>query len=138
MKQRKIYITEKDRERLDELLMATNHSANRDRNDLSSLQNELQRATIVNPDQMPDTVVTMNTRLVFQDLDDNSKMAVTLVFPSEADIDHGKISVFSPIGTALLGYKKGDIIEWAVPDGKRRVRIEEVLYQPEAAGDHDL
>lgn len=138
MKQRKIYITEKDRERLDEQLMATNHSANRDRNDLSSLQNELQRATIVNPDQMPDTVVTMNTRLVFQDLDDNSKMAVTLVFPSEADIDHGKISVFSPIGTALLGYKKGDIIEWAVPDGKRRVRIEEVLYQPEAAGDHDL
>ncbi len=138
MRQRKIYITEKDRERLDELLMMTGISNDRDRGDWSSLETELKRATVVNADQIPDTVVTMNTRLVFQDLDDDSKMAVTLVFPSEADIDHGKISVFSPIGTALLGYKKGDIIEWAVPGGKRRVRIEEVLYQPEAAGDHHL
>ncbi len=138
MKQRKIFITQKDRERLEELLMVADDFKYRDRDDLQSLKTELARATIVNSNEIPPTVVTMNTRLVFQDLEDESKMAVTLVFPAEADIDHGKISVFSPIGTALLGYKEGDVIEWAVPDGKRRVRIDEVLYQPEAAGDLHL
>jgi regulator of nucleoside diphosphate kinase len=60
------------------------------------------------------------------------------VFPTEADFAEGKISVLAPIGTAILGYKQGDTIEWSVPSGLRRLKVEEILYQPEAAGDHNL
>ena len=60
------------------------------------------------------------------------------VFPKEADIDRGRLSVISPVGTAILGYTEGDTIEWKVPSGKRRIKIEKVLYQPEAAGDYHL
>ncbi len=62
----------------------------------------------------------------------------TLVFPKDADIESGRISVMSPIGTAILGYSVGDAIEWTVPAGTRRIRIEAVPYQPEAAGDYHL
>jgi regulator of nucleoside diphosphate kinase len=62
----------------------------------------------------------------------------SLVFPTEADANEGKISVLAPIGTAILGYKSGDMIEWSVPAGLRRIKVDEILYQPEAAGDYEL
>jgi regulator of nucleoside diphosphate kinase len=65
-------------------------------------------------------------------------MVLRLVFPSEADFDRGRVSILAPIGTALIGYRVGDTVEWKVPSGRRRLRIEEVLYQPEAAGDFHL
>jgi regulator of nucleoside diphosphate kinase len=80
----------------------------------------------------------MNSRLRFVDLDDGDFTEVTLVFPAHADIASGKLSILSPIGTALLGYSEGDKIEWNVPAGKRRIQIEKILYQPEAAGDLHL
>ena len=138
MTERHIYITRNDLKRLEELLAVAGDFNYRDRNDLKSLESELRRARIVDPREIPGTVVTMNTRLVFRDLTDDSRMEVTLVFPSEANIDDGKMSVLSPIGTALLGYAKGDTIEWTVPGGVRRVQIEDILYQPEAAGDLHL
>jgi regulator of nucleoside diphosphate kinase len=61
-----------------------------------------------------------------------------VVFPSEADSEQGKISVLAPVGTALLGYRVGDTVEWVVPGGLRRLKIERILYQPEAAGDYHL
>jgi regulator of nucleoside diphosphate kinase len=60
------------------------------------------------------------------------------VFPSDADIEANKISILAPIGTAILGYRAGDLVEWPVPAGMKRLRIEAVLYQPEAAGQYDL
>ena len=77
----------------------------------------------------------MNSKVVVFDTDTREKMTCKLVFPSDANIDEGAISVLAPIGTAILGYSKGDIVEWPVPDGIRRIRIDEILYQPEAAGD---
>ncbi len=62
----------------------------------------------------------------------------SLVFPTEADSDEGKISILAPIGTAILGYRSGDTIEWSVPSGLRRIKVDEILYQPEASGDYDL
>jgi regulator of nucleoside diphosphate kinase len=59
---------------------------------------------------------------------------MTVVFPQYADVDTGKVSVISPVGTAVLGYAEGDTIEWSVPAGKRRLRIEKILFQPEADG----
>jgi regulator of nucleoside diphosphate kinase len=61
-----------------------------------------------------------------------------VVFPSEADSEQGKISILAPVGTALLGYRVGDTVEWKLPGGLRRLKIERILYQPEAAGDYHL
>jgi len=138
MSKRHIFVTANDLRRLDELLSVAETFNFRDRNDLKSLESELRRAKIVESRDVPNTVVTMNTRLRFLDLNDGTITEVTLVFPSDANIDEGKMSVLSPIGTALLGYAKGDTIEWTVPAGTRRIQIEDILYQPEAAGDIHL
>lgn len=137
MTNRQIYVTTSDYSRLNELLTVAKTFNYRDRNDLKSLEAELCRAKVVESRDVPETVVTMRTKLRFRDLDDGAQTEVTLVYPSEADINSGKISVISPIGTALLGYAKGDTIEWTVPAGIRRIKIVDILYQPEAAGEFD-
>lgn len=76
----------------------------------------------------------MNSRLRVRDVDSGRDLTLTIVFPSDADLEQGKISIVAPIGTALLGYRVGDTVEWRVPAGVRRLKIEEILYQPEAAG----
>jgi regulator of nucleoside diphosphate kinase len=58
------------------------------------------------------------------------------VFPEEADIPQGKISILAPLGTAMLGYRVGDTFEWDTPGGKRSIRVMKILYQPEASGDN--
>ncbi len=133
MQNRTIYITEFDLERLEDLLAAT-----WDRSDLEELEAELQKAKLVDSKEVPPNAVTMNSRLRLLDMDKNQSMEFTLVFPKDADIDTGKLSVLSPIGTAILGYSEGDVIEWRVPRGIRHIKIEQVLYQPEAAGDYHL
>ena len=138
MKERQIFVTSNDQKRLEELLIVAEDFNYKNRDDLKSLKSELDRAAIVDSREVPGTVVTMNTRLRFVDLDDSQKSEVSLVFPSDADVDQDKISVFSPVGTSLLGYSEGDTIEWDVPAGKRRIRIEKIVYQPEAAGDYHL
>ena len=135
MEERQIFVTANDLERLNELLSVAGTFNYRARNDLQSLESELRQARIVESRDVPKTVVTMNTRLRFLDLDDGKKTEITLVFPSDANIEDGKMSVLSPVGTALLGYAQGATIEWPVPGGIRRIRIEDILYQPEAAGD---
>jgi regulator of nucleoside diphosphate kinase len=72
------------------------------------------------------------------DLDSSKEYEYTLVFPENADSTTGKISILAPVGTAMLGYRVGDVIEWVVPAGKRRLKVEKVLYQPEASGDYGL
>ncbi|HNP61151.1 MAG TPA: nucleoside diphosphate kinase regulator, partial [Nitrospirales bacterium] len=105
---------------------------------LEGLSEELDRANIVDPKDIPPDVVTMNSRVRLSDTSKDEDLIYTLVFPRDADAEAGKISILAPIGTAILGYKVGDIIEWPVPLGIRKVKIEEVLYQPEAAGDFHL
>jgi regulator of nucleoside diphosphate kinase len=80
----------------------------------------------------------MRSKVRLRDLDTGEEMVYTLVFPSEANFDEGKISVLAPVGTAMLGYRVGSLIEWEVPSGRRRLKVEELLYQPEAAGDYNL
>jgi len=137
-KEREIYITSQDLKCLKKELSMAGVSYSHGRDDLQLLAKELDRAKIIEASEIPDKIVTMNTRLIFRDLDDDSTMEVTIVFPIDANINKGKISVFSPIGTALLGYSEGDIIEWKVPAGITRIRIEKVLYQPEASGEFNL
>lgn len=83
-------------------------------------------------------VITMNSKARLRDLDTGEEMIFTLVFPGNANIENDKISVVAPIGTAMLGQRVGDEFEWEVPAGSVRLRVEEMLYQPEAAGDFHL
>lgn len=138
MKDRTIYITKFDLERLEDLLAAAGEFSYRDRGDLEELEAELKEGKLVDSKEVLPNVVTMNSRVQLVDVDNNQSMVFTLVFPKDADIDAGKLSVLSPIGTAILGYSEGDVIEWSVPAGIRRIKIEKVLYQPEAAGDYHL
>ena len=133
-----IYITELDYNRLTGLIDRTRESNGVDREYLNKLETELDRAEIVAPKDLPANVVTMRSQVRLQDLVSGESNTYSLVFPTEADFARGKISVLAPIGTAILGYRQGDTIEWPVPSGLRRLKIEEILYQPESAGDHDL
>lgn len=105
---------------------------------LSLLERELQRAIVVKSEEVPATVVTMNSRVQVTDLDTNEQRHVTLVFPAMASTNAGCISVLAPLGTALLGTQEGTPVAWQTPRGARRLRVERVVYQPEAAGRFDL
>ena len=138
MEPRDIYITKYDLTRLRELLQVGISFAERDRESLESLQNELDRAHIMEPTAVPHDVVTMNSHVRLKDLETNEEKLYTLVFPSEANLEQQKISILAPIGTAILGYRAGDAVEWQMPGGIRKLRVEEILYQPEAAGQYSL
>jgi len=138
MEERTIYITEFDMKRLRELIAEAKRLDRRGNDYLESLEAELSRGKVVAPTDVPPDVVTMNSRVHLVDLDTEEEMVYTLVFPHEADITQSKISVLAPIGTAILGYRVGDTLTWQVPDGMRRLRVKQILYQPEAAGDYHL
>lgn len=133
-----IRITAFDLERLKKLLEDAQRTSYRKSVYLTRLQAELDRAKVVKPDKVPSGVVTMNSRVCLVDLDTKEEEVYTVVFPEDANAGQGKISVLAPIGTAMLGYEVGDVFEWEVPAGKRRWRVKQVLYQPEAAGDYHL
>jgi regulator of nucleoside diphosphate kinase len=100
------------------------------------LQIELDRANIVEPEEMPHDVVTMNSTVIFQMESSSTEFALTLVYPNDIDDGTGKISVLAPVGSALLGLREGDAISWPKPGGGLlKVRILKVVYQPERAGD---
>lgn len=138
MQERTLYVTKPDADRLRSLLEGTRLWSTRDREYLQNLAEELDHAHVVAPTEVPGDVVTMNSRLRVRDLDSGREQTLTIVFPSDADLEQGKISIVAPVGTALLGYRVGDTVEWRVPAGVRRLRIEEILYQPEAAGHYHL
>jgi regulator of nucleoside diphosphate kinase len=135
--QNSIYVTSQDKQRLEDLLMEIEVSDSRKHGDLKALTEELRRAVIVDSKDVPSDVITMNSRAEILDLESGETVAFTLVFPSEANIDEEKISVLAPIGAGMLGYRVGDDFEWNVPGGVRRMKVMEVDYQPEAAGDFD-
>jgi regulator of nucleoside diphosphate kinase len=106
-----------------------------DRGHIDDLVVELDRANVVEPTEIPPDVVTMNSRVRITDIDAENTQTVTIVFPGMANADEGKISILAPLGTAILGYRVGSVVEWNVPSGLRRLRIDEIEYQPEKAGD---
>lgn len=127
-------MTREDLERLERVVAARRGVDRRDEAHLDALQEELERAEVVEPADLPADVVTMRSRVRVRDLGSGQDAVYTLVFPREADLDAGRLSVLAPIGTALLGYRQGDEIESPVPGGLRRLKVLKVLFQPEAAG----
>lgn len=123
-----ILITDVDLERLRPVIDQHDSPAS------DSLDAELRRATIVSQRDIPADVVTMNSEVVYEDCATSTQRQVRVVYPKDADASAGKISVLAPIGSALLGLRVGQSIEWQVPTGKKRLRVVAVKYQPEAAG----
>jgi regulator of nucleoside diphosphate kinase len=102
-----------------------------------SLDSELHRAVIVDHRTVPADVVTMNSEVVYEDCETFAKRRVKVVYPKDADASRGFVSVLAPIGSAILGLRVNQSIEWPVPNGTKRIRIIEIRYQPEACGDFD-
>jgi len=100
---------------------------------LEVLEEELDRAVVVDTEHLPPDVVTLDSRVQLIDLDSGEELLFTVVLPSRANADEGRISVLAPLGMGVLGYRSGDVIEWDVPGGRRRLRVTHVPYQPEAA-----
>jgi len=80
----------------------------------------------------------MNSKVLLKDLALGEETIYTLVYPEDANLAENKISVLAPIGTAILGFREGDVIDWKVPAGTVQLRVEKILYQPEASGNYDL
>ena len=132
MRDRPIVISESDVARLRALLRGRAADAARDQGHLKELRCELERAVVVEAAEIPPGVITMNARAGIVDLATGERREYVLVFPADADPAAGLISVLAPLGTALLGYREGDEVEWAMPGGLRRLGIDTVL-QPRRA-----
>jgi regulator of nucleoside diphosphate kinase len=122
-----LVISSFDKERLMRLLQSSD-----------DLAREIERGTEVQPREIPPDVVTMNSTVRVTDVDSGTTHVYTIVFPADADYERGRISILAPLGTALLGFRVGDTVDWTVAGGTRRLRIDEIIYQPEAAGDFHL
>ncbi len=129
----RIYITDADCEKLRRLIAGRRGANAIDQEYLDMLEQELDRAEIVEPDAIPRNVITMNSQVRLKDLDTGEIRVYRLIFPSQTRTDES-VSVLAPIGTAMLGYRVGSVIKWRVPKGIRRLKVLEVVYQPEAAG----
>lgn len=131
MSTRNLVVTSEDMEHLRRLLGAT-RNFHRDREYLASLEEELDRAATVSASSAPADVVMMNSTVRVKEVENGREMTYTLVFPRDADFKRNRISVLAPIGTALLGYGEGDVVDANLPSGLRKFRIEAVMYKPEA------
>jgi regulator of nucleoside diphosphate kinase len=132
MKKLPIIMNAADHDELSAAVAAAGKLSDRARAEIIALQSELERAEIVAPNEVPPDVITMNSQAELLDLDTNERMEFTLVYPAEADIEEGKISILAPLGTAMLGYRVGDEFEWAVPYGSRHLKVTRIEFQPEA------
>jgi len=137
VRNRNIIISSADRDRLLPLIDSARLDRRVPAQSLDLLEGELARASIVEPAALPRDVVAMNSTVWFRDLDSEEIERYTLVFPPDADVIRDRISVLAPIGTALLGYRLRDIVEWRVPQGRRRLEITKV-EQNQPAFDREL
>ncbi|MFP2959997.1 nucleoside diphosphate kinase regulator [Myxococcus sp. 1LA] len=132
-----LIVTETDLERLRQVV--DHNGGGRTAEFAEMLDAELTRARVVASEAVPPTVVTMNSKVVFEDEQTGEQREVTLVYPRDASSDNGRISVLAPIGSALIGLSVGQSITWPLPGGRsKRLRIVAVPYQPEASGHYHL
>jgi regulator of nucleoside diphosphate kinase len=135
--QRDIVITSQDMARLRGLLRDAWDPLGLDRPHLETLRTELDRAKVVALEEVEADVVTMNSTALVRDRDSDRATVFTLVYPEDAALETNHVSVLAPLGAAVLGFRVGDVVSFAVPSGVRSCEIVDVVYQPEAAGDLD-
>lgn len=128
-----IILSSLDLDRIEALLAAIPASVFPGKADLEA---ELDRADVVEPAQIPPNVVTMNSTVQFEILETRQDFRLTLVYPRDIDGSADRVSIFAPVGSALLGLSVGDELAWPGPGGKTMtVRVKGILYQPESAGE---
>jgi len=128
-----ITISLADHTRLLKLINATRLNRRVPVESREALEGEMARAAIVPPDELPPDVVAMHSTVWIRDVDSEEVEIYQLVYPSEANVTRDRISVMAPVGTALLGYRVGDVIQWRVPSGTRRmdiIRVEQNTVSP--------
>jgi regulator of nucleoside diphosphate kinase len=136
MNKNTIYLTDKDYNRLLQVVQAQ-----RQKNGLfvvAALSQELKRAKVVSPTEIPADVITMNSRVRLKEMKSAAELDIDIVYPKDADVGKRKVSVLAPVGTAVLGCKVGDEVKWPVAQGMVTYKVQELIYQPEAAGDFNL
>ena len=135
MTNRMLYLTETDMDVLRHLIDWMRMAGSGQEQYLRDLESELDRAQVVKAGEMPSGVVTLHSAVKLRDLDTGEVMVCVLTLPDEANIDQGMVSVLAPIGTAILGYRERDVVEWPVPAGMRRFKIIKVRQMPVEATD---
>ena len=130
-----IYTTENDLEQLAQLIenMRNRPLQNGELTYVNTLEDKVEFAESVAPEEIPSDVITMGSQVKVLDLDTKKKQVWSIVFPEEANYDEGKISILAPLATALLGHKKGDTVLVNAPTRTRKLKVEAVLFQPESA-----
>ena len=131
-----IKITELDYVRLCKLINSVRDKKFIEFKNIEVLASEIKRAEKVDSKKITSEFVTMNSMIEVADLDSNKLMILKLVYPNDADFKKGNISILSPLGIALLGYRAKDTIAFEVPKGVKKIRIIKILYQPEANGEY--
>lgn len=128
-----IVVSSRDFNRLEQLL---DSPALRRHPAAVALTEELNRAEVVSPESIPAGVVTMHSTVECEDEITGDRHNLTLVYPNEANVGIGHVSVLAPVGSALLGLSQGQSIDWSTPNGRKlRLRVIAVHYQPETSGD---
>jgi regulator of nucleoside diphosphate kinase len=137
--QQTIVLTQNDYSRLRQLLAALSRQSEGTQAGVETLEEILDLAQVVAPEKVPADTVTMNSRVMFEDVRSGEKGTVTIVYPTDADVSTRRISILSPVGAALIGEARGAEVELPLPHGQtRRIRIVDILYQPEAEGHFEL
>lgn len=146
-------VTQADRQRLREMIRTLRASVPSEGGPyagyLAALERRLAQLATVPAEQVDGDVVTMNSQLAVRELHPHAggedgrrhvlgrEHVLSLTYEADADAFAGKVSVVTPLGAALLGSRVGDVVEWQTLRGPQRLRVERVLYQPEAAGAFD-
>lgn len=135
VRKQKIIVTEFDSRRLKTLITTAKTPGCSMEGLLNQLQHLLEKAEIVAPESIPTNVVTMNSKFRLKDCKSGDDIVISLVFPNDAKVDKGfkdmKVSVLSPIGLSVFGREVGETIS-------EEIRVQEILFQPEAMGRFDL
>lgn len=138
MKQQNRVLTTIDRRRLGTLVQNVHDQLPHLRFLAQLLEDAVEQARGVDPEQIPRDVVTMNSTVVLRDLESRQAEKYTLTYPSHADIRHDRLSVLAPSGMAIIGRAIGDVVDVPDPSGTHRLRVEAIDFQPERAGRLDL
>jgi regulator of nucleoside diphosphate kinase len=136
MNKKKVF-TKYDYERLLRILEDDASASEYDEKNVIILKEYLRHSKLVDPKEIRSNIVTMNTRFSLKNIGNGKKEIFSLVFPYEQDNDKNKISVLSKMGTQVLGSSIGTVVQ-SNPTGNQYYIIEDILYQPEAAGDFNL
>ena len=118
-KQDQVILLKKDFEILNNYVKNLHGMQVNEKENFRKLSQELQKAELVSVDDFPNDVVRLDSTVVVRDIQTNRDMTITIVMPASADIKQKKVSVLAPIGTALIGFRKGQKVSWEVPAGKK-------------------